>query len=107
MTTIDEQREVSAAPSPHSPTPWHLSGQGSVKYGRDGCVCRVNWNNRKANAAFIIRAVNSHDALVKALDRAIPLLEVQHSLLTSDARRYAFGILRECRAALATAKGEA
>lgn len=52
--------------SEHAPTPWRIAGKGTIRAG-DGWVGTVHWHKREANAAFIVKAVNAHEALVKAL----------------------------------------
>ena len=59
----------------HTPTPWAASGV--TVYGSDGgarntvadttCCGSMTREADEANAAFIVRAVNSHDALVAAV----------------------------------------
>lgn len=58
----------------HTPTPWICDSDAIMPISRDGVsiVARIpnhpeNKVNWEADAAFICRAVNSHDALVKAL----------------------------------------
>lgn len=72
----------------HTPTPWKTDPDlgNQCVLGPDGvqtadCSIFVNpkFGNRtdainEANAAFIVRAVNSHDALVKACDKAAAVL---------------------------------
>ena len=65
--------------SEHTPTPWHktaldkivnstgttvIANLNLLEFGTDG-------NTAIANAAFIVRAVNNHDALVEALEMAL------------------------------------
>ena len=60
----------------HTPTPWKVSG-GSTHIspvGAAGGICKFEsihgmYTNHEANAAFIVKAVNSHDALVSNLSR--------------------------------------
>lgn len=54
----------------HTPTPWEACERGD--YYDDGVVIigddlRVAVVNREEDAAFIVRAVNNHDKLAKAL----------------------------------------
>ncbi|MDP2952895.1 MAG: hypothetical protein Q8O76_06235 [Chloroflexota bacterium] len=59
----------------HTPTPWVVdakpimgnSGPAIRTVGRH--IARMGWNDEedKANAAFIVRAVNSHDGLLAAV----------------------------------------
>ncbi len=59
----------------HTPLPWIIFSDledGPVALlpaGRPGEICRFNqfMQNNQANAEFIVRAVNNHDALVEAL----------------------------------------
>ena len=53
--------------APHSPTPWKLHDRYTDEVWSDGvCVCTTS----EQNAALIVRAVNSHEGLVKALNEA-------------------------------------
>lgn len=72
----------------HTPTPWEAgeTGHGSpyAVYSDDAtgsiiAMCQHTYVNRSheqmiANVAFIVRAVNNHDALVKAIRDACDLL---------------------------------
>jgi citrate lyase beta subunit len=85
----------------HTPTPWKVITEDislieSVTLAADGCsyivahcldgaTSQVNEDTREANAAFIVKAVNSHDALVKALENAKAALETCSDLF-SDIR---------------------
>ncbi len=56
--------------SNHTPTPWH--SDHLAIFAENGVLARLpnhpdNGLNWAADAAFIVKAVNSHDALVKAL----------------------------------------
>lgn len=58
----------------HTPTPWHIAGKATIKHGQDMWIGTMNQRNRAANAALIVRAVNSHDAneaKIKALVKAL------------------------------------
>jgi cysteine sulfinate desulfinase/cysteine desulfurase-like protein len=66
----------------HTPTPWFINGPNhighiSVASERDGAVAEMVWHHVEgrrfpveANADFIVRAVNSHDDLLAALEEA-------------------------------------
>lgn len=58
----------------HTPGPWHVNGQWIDNYDSEP-VCHLppdaTYKNRDANAAFIVRACNSHDALVEALENLL------------------------------------
>jgi hypothetical protein len=63
-----ETKSTSGVPTPR---PWQIKGNGV--YGPNGdWVLTFNATARgRANAELIVRAVNSHDALVAALERCI------------------------------------
>lgn len=80
---IEPRSERLESPRPaHSPTPWQAFKhvQNLVEIGFDGgciaTVARFSWGaagdsaENDANAEFIVRAVNVHDALVAALIKA-------------------------------------
>jgi hypothetical protein len=65
----------------HTRTPWIVRSQ--VQHGKnklgfylapDETCSAPAWGSNQANAAFIVKAVNSHDALVTALDNSSSLL---------------------------------
>lgn len=73
----------------HSPTPWtsHVGYQGrSVYILADGVTVanleHGSFSQRVADAAYIVQAVNSHQALVDALENAVVLLN-RHALDTN------------------------
>lgn len=58
----------------HTPTPWKLENSSTVIVpdGAGGTIAEVYGDDvkeQKANAAFIVKAVNAHDVLVTALRR--------------------------------------
>lgn len=67
----------------HTPTPWYKDGRAIVTEPRipeiEICVCtadsEVNEQESQANAAFIVRACNSHALLVEALKEAWALID--------------------------------
>ncbi len=102
----------------HTPTPW-ISGCVKTSIGRcfkigaekiidcgHGAMCLyddetslnpLSHDEIEANAAFIVRAVNNHDALVEALGG---LLEAQRSTMEETRARF------NARSALSKSKGE-
>ena len=83
---IAEQTAPSVSGASHTPTPWNLGYTGrcilreipGMCDGEDGYAVAITSahslltpSEAKANAAFIVRAVNSHDALVRALEEMI------------------------------------
>lgn len=80
----------------HTKTPWEYAVSSSPEYKPNGLafdICLPNGGdmiadlkdcaNAEENAAFIVRACNSHEALVEALERArnrvIELTEMNYS----------------------------
>jgi hypothetical protein len=71
----------------HTPTPWHTGSTNHTELVmgfRDNIECVISESDPEldmpmdeaaANAAFIVKAVNSHDALVKALRKALNYIE--------------------------------
>lgn len=55
----------------HTPTPWVIDGSGTIRSlsSNKTVAYAAGWSQAEANAnaALIIRAINSHAALVKAL----------------------------------------
>lgn len=73
----------------HTATPWEAEpngGRGGWIRGRSGewsaLACGDDNTTAQANASFIVRAVNSHDALVEALKLAQAVLA---ALISPDA----------------------
>ena len=93
--------------APHSPTPWKLHDRYTDEVWSDGvCVCTTS----EQNAALIVRAVNSHEGLVKCRDALNTILEamaLEEFDQSSQRMLRRFDLLRDkARAALAEA-GEA
>lgn len=73
----------------HTPTPWNLDSDDIGMWINAECnpiplakMCtKNNAHSHEANAAFIVRAVNSHDALVGALEDAKQALGVARASL--------------------------
>lgn len=101
----------------HTPTTWKIDKYGGIKdldHNRVYACGFVNpmynsvmTDEAKANDAFIVRAVNSHDALINALKGAIGALEFSrdyHSDLGNFYQAYAQDKLDEAINALALAE---
>lgn len=96
----------------HTPTPWHPAyDRGcelimAFRNGREAVLAEVgaetdtSYEEDRANAAFIVRAVNSHDALVKALEAVQRL----HGYQGEDASGYAAELDKQIKAALSAAR---
>jgi hypothetical protein len=106
----------------HTPGPWK-AGRFNTNpaapiqiYGpdRDPIVTTAHcYGDHDANAAFIVRACNSHDALVAALEHIVESIEDAKHVLGSDSREgrtldaiMSCGAMIEVRAALKLARGE-
>lgn len=67
----------------HTPTPWTYGthGAGFIVGSDDEFIAQtwdkyeLDFKNAEANAAHIVKCVNNHDELVKALEAARPLIE--------------------------------
>ena len=66
----------------HTPTPWSIGRRrwitgGNVDIARIHSVSKIGEAEAVANAEFIIRACNSHDALLSALEMALRMMEAE------------------------------
>lgn len=60
----------------HTPTPWEVGDDGIVTpYAGDRIIVQTGMDSIEADQDFIVRAVNSHDALVAACKEAREFLE--------------------------------
>ena len=91
--------------SEHTPTPWEQSiSEPERVYESGGILVHANGSKylpdaeKVANAAFIVRAVNSHDALIQAANHALD------ALLTGINQQSAIDLLT---CALDAARGDA
>lgn len=93
-----------------TPRPWKLEGWLIV---RDAKLKRhaiadvmttaaLDADEKEANGALIVRAVNSHDAMREALEQAIARIEVANQ----EGNPIMSAWLPDAKAALALAKGE-
>ena len=103
----------------HTKTPWKVDESNNILAYRDGALRTVLFftdtdkitetrRENKANAAFIVRAVNSHDALLAALEAVLKTCEdgVIHRHETGKPMWSAFDHMKTItRAAIAKAKG--
>jgi hypothetical protein len=79
----------------HTPTPWKLMKNGRIAgphiqlaRGYQDVLGMITMNgdhqNMRANAAFIVKAVNAHDVLVEALNYARSELEAYELAATGE-----------------------
>lgn len=66
----------------HTPTPWNVRGTNGLRiiYGENGSIAEVKNLKRlvmenDANAEFIVRACNSHEALLEACKIALSKMQ--------------------------------
>lgn len=94
----------------HTPTPWIAKFDEVIGANdRSVAVCGVELNENaidQANAAFIVKAVNAHEALVAALERASNWFERDMTLPRSETASDYSGMGLELRTALRLARGE-
>lgn len=87
--------------SAQTPTPWRVGPyyKSDVLNQEGGtiCTCRpMGSPAAEANADFIVRAVNSHDAMREALENLLPhVLFVEASMQAVDAARAALKAAKE------------
>lgn len=96
----------------HTPTPWKLLPPDQIRGPRQEfvadcqCFVKAGWRAEfdSANAEFIVRAVNNHEDLLAALEKALHSLTAARQRLNID-----FEIPAEeaARAAITKAKGQA
>ena len=86
--TTTPESSAAGKESLHTPTPWSfrdnigLDGQHYYHsiHDQDGNYIVSTWASpHEANAAFIVRAANSHDALLAACRAAQPLMILAHA----------------------------
>lgn len=111
-----EKERPTMSDAKHSPTPWLVAGpyDGKLMIRTDGegpliLIADMNANPRgygqEGNAYFIIRACNSHDALLAACERAENLF--RHGDNSDDGAKGAWPeLVAELRAAIARAQPE-
>ncbi len=97
-----------AGEAAHTPTPWgdnnncQFVSPSGLLIGDTGNGDQRTWAERRANAAFIVRACNSHAALVAALEEIDRRLSQQ---VDADTATWPEETCRDiARAALAAAK---
>lgn len=93
----------------HTPTPWKYDGSDGIYIeGITGGKYYVVGGIQDKDAAFIVLAVNSHDALVKALDDTLEFLERNSGRWDGINGRHPNAVAEDARAALRLARsGEA
>ena len=70
----------------HTPTPYKIGyhAHDGIRIEVNGCSIANVWGkNNEANAEFIVRACNSHDELVGALEEINTIFDEEHRILTT------------------------
>ena len=94
----------------HAPTPWTIDDHRvlDIRDSNGESVARV-WRSspRETNAELIVRAVNSHQALLDALEALLDASQIGDAFLRdTDSVSLKVADFKQARAALARAKGE-
>ena len=97
------QREGKENVLKHTPTPWKYTGDEDGDFVIWGAGDKDNWianvggviqpvgsidPQEKANAEFIVKAVNSHESLIQLLKSAHEIIEVNWTHNDSDLNKY-------------------
>ena len=74
----------------HTPAPWHVDGNGCSIATKGGQIAKIrpvymDRAQREANAEFIVRSVNSHEALIDACKDALKALVVPRIITPYEA----------------------
>ena len=96
----------------HTPVPWSIGTRrwitsGDLDIARIHSVSKIGEGEAVANAEFIIRACNSHDALLEALVYALADLEgiMPEYEPSGDREHPGWQTIKDIKAAIAKAKG--
>lgn len=72
----------------HSPTPWMVDDTARLRSTTTGeLITSLEWDVTEENEAFLLRAVNAHEAVVGALKLAVEALRaqrVEYDVVTGD-----------------------
>ena len=72
------KRPAQGQQTEHTPTPYEYPIDCGCIFSEDREIALVHGEDRAANAAFIVRACNSHDALVEACKQALYAIPTTH-----------------------------
>ena len=78
----------------HTPTPWIFKEgyhNNSMIYSENAELISVFQDDNKANAQFIVKACNAHEELVKALKKALDIIENEYP----ECQQHEFDCLRQ------------
>ena len=103
--TIEHQEDISEG----NGYAWAIRGWQSEDAFQKPYVQNPAYANSEANAEFIVRACNSHDELVKALEYALADLEgiMPEYEPSGDREHPGWQTIKDIKAAIAKAKGGA
>ena len=89
----------------HTATPWEVrDGQEIVAEHGNRLIAQLHaghYPERSANAAFICKAVNAHEALVKAIKEAMTYIVKTKN----ESEQYETTVYNQCKQALNLAEG--
>ena len=94
-----------------TPGPWSYTGTSDwatvFRSGTNEHICGIISKEKKANAAFIVRACNSHDALVSALQSLFEHCAMVHKYWGDGSNtKEADAAIESARAAIKSATGQ-
>ena len=96
----------SVKPQP-TPTPWHTVKARTyvhIQDERGNCVASCAYEEAEVNAAFIVRAVNSHEELLRVLKACVDSLNRDTKDFGHEVAHINYAI-RDAEAAIAKAEG--
>lgn len=96
----------------HTPTPWEqggLPGRRTLSVWTDDEMHKVCTTEKEKDAAFIVKAANNHDSLLKAANQALEALDIYPARTNGFAPRQSkirAAAKRKLRDAIALSEGE-
>ncbi len=74
MKTNKKKQSEAREHSDHTPTPWETDWSGQIRQAGGEELFIADFGPNEPNAAFIVRAVNSHEELLAAARKAFDVL---------------------------------
>lgn len=111
---MEEQMKKDKEPR-HTPTPWKVrqdDQQLLITGDYETIIARLDiWKNEgkkqmEANAAFVIRAVNSHEALIESIQGLLAIIKDDLPQLGNDLLEAEDAIIKKAENTIAQAEGE-
>lgn len=111
---MEEQMKKDKEPR-HTPTPWKVrqdDQQLLITGDYETIIARLDiWKNEgkkqmEANAAFVVRAVNSHEALIESIQGLLAIIKDDLPQLGNDLLEAEDAIIKKAENTIAQAEGE-